>query len=526
MIDKLRIAKIRNRCQFVGVAHEQAIIAGELEYLLNNRLALELSKTIDNQLNLPLENGIIVRIRKIPVKLSFSRDELTNGNAGFLFAHNIISGMEKILNKGTNEIVVFPSAIDFIAAFVCDLIDGDVWSKWQYKEFVALSHVSASSGLFQILKTQKENINSLLKNVRESGKSASLSLMLSQKQAKNLLEFWCDLSFMDLFKLPDLISKDIFFCSISNVEKLLQKKEFRNEFVELEMLYYFVNAIDEKDARENLIFLIAVAHFCIIRKNRKIFESLVLNDSREKLALNVEKISQVKNNELLLAFFLWSSQKEENFNYTKNIISKINDFPTESTITRGAELIEENVCLPAEMKIKSIENAGLSLLIPIVINLGLSKLISLRMVKESLNLAISGEQENKNILLDLLMPDNKSIFQGELDKLDCTALSERHFFGLNQSQKSLLSRLVDQELLAELLIAHFSSRLSGMNQSSIQYIRSNFLVRSGVVKESEDSIRVILNPLPLDILLRMSGFGQWSAQLPWLDKKLEIEIAR
>ena len=71
----------------------------------------------------------------------------------------------------------------------------------------------------------------------------------------------------------------------------------------------------------------------------------------------------------------------------------------------------------------------------------------------------------------------------------------------------------------------FAARLTGFEPSSLGYLRRQFLARPGTLHIAERQLTLVLDPLPLGILLRLTGIHGWSGRLPLAaDVALRIEI--
>jgi hypothetical protein len=78
---------------------------------------------------------------------------------------------------------------------------------------------------------------------------------------------------------------------------------------------------------------------------------------------------------------------------------------------------------------------------------------------------------------------------------------------------------------AACLIYGFAAGLRGFEASSLGYLRRQFLARPGTLHVGERRFTLAIEPLPLGILLRLSGLHGWTGRLPQaLDAMLRIEI--
>lgn len=69
----------------------------------------------------------------------------------------------------------------------------------------------------------------------------------------------------------------------------------------------------------------------------------------------------------------------------------------------------------------------------------------------------------------------------------------------------------------------FAADLRGLEGSSPAYLRRQFLMRPGALHVESDRLALVLDPLPLGIMLRLSGPHGWSGALPH-GARLRIEI--
>jgi len=73
----------------------------------------------------------------------------------------------------------------------------------------------------------------------------------------------------------------------------------------------------------------------------------------------------------------------------------------------------------------------------------------------------------------------------------------------------------------------FAARLKGFEHSSTEYLLENFLRRSAEITLNAEMLHVRLTPKPLDIVLRLSGFLDSIASVPWLeDRRVEFSLER
>ena len=64
----------------------------------------------------------------------------------------------------------------------------------------------------------------------------------------------------------------------------------------------------------------------------------------------------------------------------------------------------------------------------------------------------------------------------------------------------------------------FAERLPGFRKSSPAYLQKNFIRRPGSIEKSPGRLHAALAPMPMDVVLRMSGILDGEITVPWLDQ--------
>lgn len=81
-------------------------------------------------------------------------------------------------------------------------------------------------------------------------------------------------------------------------------------------------------------------------------------------------------------------------------------------------------------------------------------------------------------------------------------------------------------LWADLWLARFAARLPGLQASSRDYLRREFLLKPGRIAVADQALHITLPPIPLGIVLRMSGLTGLTPPIPHLGLRLLIELER
>ena len=79
-------------------------------------------------------------------------------------------------------------------------------------------------------------------------------------------------------------------------------------------------------------------------------------------------------------------------------------------------------------------------------------------------------------------------------------------------------------LVAQAIVTAWSQWLTGLGQSSPQYLWRQLLDRKGYLR-ADDGYVVLLESRPLDVVLRLSGSFDPVASVPWLGgRSLSFEV--
>jgi hypothetical protein len=167
--------------------------------------------------------------------------------------------------------------------------------------------------------------------------------------------------------------------------------------------------------------------------------------------------------------------------------------------------------------------AGIGLLIPSALNHALPDLLSPAAFNRTLAAAAGPETEGKarlDPLLAALAPfdprDREPAFPPVPETLRAA---------IPEALREGVAELEGSAGWAACLIHAFAASLGGFEASSLRYLRLQFLARPGTLHVAEDRLTLVLDPLPLGIVLRLSGMHGWTGRLPQLrGAPMRIEI--
>jgi len=92
----------------------------------------------------------------------------------------------------------------------------------------------------------------------------------------------------------------------------------------------------------------------------------------------------------------------------------------------------------------------------------------------------------------------------------------------NTPVKDSVDMTQDQKELIEGLIISSINYWPAIGESSVNDFRGNWLVRNGILSETEDRWELTIEKRPYDILLQKSHFSYSIIKLPWMEKPLHV----
>ena len=314
--------------------------------------------------------------------------------------------------------------------------------------------------------------------------------------------------------------------------------------------------------------MIVMSHMLFITKNLPVVKSLLArtnqNNDTENVSTHNIKYQNTRDEKIVEYLQKGIKQSDQYKDYIEDAVkiasSEIENQSVNQTPHTNArpEILEpktttkhpqENT-LDDQSHIVMCDNAGLALLTPVILSLKLYEFFPIDTLRDAIYSIINnsdskithleGEETNRTFLdssstwLNTLFSnsddDNK---ENRLDDISSTSkktiaedssIPNHLFFGLDKSQKSTLLEMKGLAQIRKLILMQFAARLSGLQHSSQTYLVKQFLSTPGYMSITPEVITVHIDPIPLNILLKMAGFSHWQETLPWLNKKLNIRV--
>jgi len=523
MLNQVIIDRLSNHCRLYGASADAHLIDNEIKRISVNQLPQIIGTEIDRQLSSLNHGNGIYRINKIQLKFSLLRSDLLLGrHLADVLAERLVNSLSQQLTSDSGNVVYFENEADYVSALMAGLLQGSAWNTWVYQEFSSLRHLEAIEAVVQLLLPRYFMVNDLVAGLLRRQRFAHFLAVLNDEQATRLFHQWTGYTLVELFKknsLPELpeLKKWLSLLRAVNV-----KTDDATEPLALLSLKVFFSIQAQASLQTSLAVLWVSAHYSFLLRYGVLLMPLLKQVPTDRASLKSLFQTDEVIRQIATDLLFWADAKservaylEEIFQATKNTTAvKQKEVPPSApeSFTLAATQIDSS------QKIYS-EFAGLVLLLPMIISLGLHKIYQPAILRSALMRALYDDEK-------IIQPDWLSLLLPDVDEalFSDASLPQIWRHGITENKQKEIERLVGEKQLACLLLAHFAARLSGLQRSSDAYLRTQFLLHKGVIKVDEQQVTVQLEPMPLYIVLHMAGLCGWQVQLPWQKRKLSIEV--
>lgn len=530
MSHQIHIHHLDNRCRFLGKAEDLPFIQSELRQLAEGELSEQVAEEIDRRLQRLAQKNSVFHIRKLKLHLALPCSGFSTRSLSRALAGQLVSELEKQLSGSRENMVFFATQAEFIASFIGDLLAGRAWNTWYYTEFQALRHVTAQEGAVQMLLPRWDALPAIIRHLAPTA-LMQLSEAFDPSQARRLFTQWSSVgiertfhqAFTPAIERLQTVWQQVQTLPVPTVPETSHERSLNQAAVR-----YFLNLLQAlpgvADA-EALLWLAAQRVF-LLRYGEHI--PALMEDHRiERGAHPAPALRDDQARVIAAALLLWIEKSDKHRDLVeqqRQSAQACKRPPAHSESLSDAE--EQPGAMPEGMTLYS-RHAGLALLIPVLFSLGLHHQCQMKELREALVLACgeTDRPDSAESWLQKLFPDTHDNPAHLLTPQERAEPPQRWRLGLDAVRQQQLQQLVGAKQLAQLLLYQFAARLSGLQQSSNDYLRRQFLHCSGHFVFYKERIEAHIRGVPLAIVLRMSGLAHWSEKLPWLNRHLDIEVS-
>ena len=529
MHNQLTIANFNSACHYLGKQEDAFLVNNAIRRMVRERFPAQLSVCVDSQLSALASQHRVYRIRKLQFNLCITRADMELGHLTEQLVATLMQSLEQQLSQASVGVKVYADMEDFHGALIADLLAGRAWSQWEYDEFRHWQLLDDSEAIVQLLLPKLSALPRLLQRLQQRSNTDRLLKSLDKRQLSTLFQHWAGASVSDSFSasiIGDTL-RSTQFAQLSALQYSRINPDGRG-FVRQLLCGLFQYALNNP-AQDLSKCLREMATVQFIRSHgRKV---LMLADR------NVESIGAVDFQQhgietdlhgMAKQLLFWLLDEPSGKNAVAALLFKLPESLDESIDLERRVAVENNVVKDANTAPQQFfysDCAGLALLIPVAISLGLYQQCSATVLREAIALCLADgnayEKTQLAVVADWLM---KAIPGNDDEASEDFELPSTWRCGLSESRQGKILESRGAEQCRRLLLAQFASRLTGMSASSDAYLQNNFLRCPGSIKISESAIVVTLEPIALRIVLDLAGYSNWSDRLPWSERRLIIEM--
>lgn len=523
MSRSVHIRQLTNHCRLLGRDEDLPLVQSEIRQLAESHLPTLLAEEIDRRLpQLATDQGVL-HIRALRVRLTVPRSGFSSRSLSRALAEQLAVCLQRHLAGAAHQIKFFSSRAEFNAAFIRDLLEGRAWSTWYYEEFKPLCHFPIAEAAVQMLLPRLGELAVICHSLN-GGPLVKLLSCIDESQSERLFHQWSGTGIEQQFQTDILVSAERLLTAGQRLPATQPEAAQSTATLSQETVRYFLYCLATLEPPQDMeATLWAAAHRVFLhRYGARIPALLAVADKTQPWA---DRVLGPETNAAKIAadLLVWTEAAPAKRRYIEALL--------DSSRAQAAAVIDSKVIETTHRPAKAptsdgqvlySHNAGLALLVPVIISLGLYRHYSSTQLCQALIWA-SGEtdvQLTEPWLQKLFHTDDNSVLVS-----GSNALPHTWRLGLDETRQRHIESLEGAEQLAQLLLYQFAARLSGLQQSSNSYLRRQFFQHSGRFVFASDLIEAHISGLPLAIVLRMSGLSRWSDRLPWMNCRFSIMVA-
>jgi len=517
MLNQVTIGKLNNYCRLYGSSGDAHLVGNELKRISENLLPQCIGAEINRQLNSLNHGDGVYRIKKLCLKLTLLRSDLLLGHRlADVLAQRLIVSLAQQLSSESDNVVYFESNADYITSLMVDLLLGRAWQTWLYDEFKSLRFLDATEAVVQLLLPRDDMLHEISSGLLQSQQLSSFLQLMNSDQSARMFRQWTGHNYSDQFNALIIPQLSVLKKQLLLVDALKVKRYKNSEELSLLSMRVFFYAVAQSNEYKTLALLWVSTHYSFMQRYGSLLMPLLKQASVDRVSTDSLLHEDVYVQKITTSLLQWAEGRSERISYLKDVYQATQNSEMEAPEVESESSIN-NYCSVIHQddfdQVTHYENVGLILLFPVLISLQLHKHYPPAVLRVSLMIALYDDEKIiQPDWFDLLLPEiNTDLdLDGIMPQIWRLGISEN-----KQKEIELLSGDLDgSRQLACLLLAQFAARMSGLQHSSANYLRTQFLQLGGVIKVNAQQIIVQLEPMPLYIVLRMAGFADWQTQLP------------
>lgn len=491
-------------------------------------------------------DDVIYFIKDMEVNLFLNPIKKDDRTMATIWANALHEGILRTISRQDSNVIIYQNRFEYLASFISDIIRGNAWEKWYYKEFEDLKPLSVGQAIVRILLADGDiGRDTLIELTRRDDLDLILNL-LTDADVEAIVSK-CLLPPGPRFILPDTVAA-------------------------------WGNAIRVLIATGNIILTPAIScdaarlYMHLLRGHPELGPDV-------NLARFIYDLLQLRQNILKLSdhkVFLKSIESGDWMEILSQLKQKdgqqlLSMLIREIGRTETAALLQElTVDTPQSISSRILtQYGGIFLLLPAILEMGLYNILQHSPYQEPEGMSRAGlffyiialqcmgrknvaqAQKDKGIALFAGLsspPTGAQISQysetltPEMHKAFTEAFQARQikdktrpdilkpsepknisewFYLHSEANSFLINTEWDTALstVSSTLLKWFASNLGAFADSSLEYLCHNFLKCHAEIEVSADRIAVYFLTCPLQMVLRLAGFDYTKWEVPWLKNR-------
>jgi hypothetical protein len=539
----INIGRFVTHCR---AARQHQAVGSLADQIVRNRFGTECSRRLSL---MPVSQGSVVRIRKLPVKLKISaakldEESITEAWVEAFIGELLIAVKTNRINDG--EIVCVNSRAEWLARFIADVLSGSANGRWEYEEFRESLQLGTSHCVLSVLSLEPLEIVPVLRLLEECNRFEQFLLLFDDFLLEKFFSLFSPVNEAeptvdDLITIARLVTSQ-------NISRGILGTRQRSLRIFLALCRMHVES--DRVMSPRLVWYALLTLDKLVELTQTLPQSLHQSLAFESWfkALSPESIAQQKETALHPVVLeviakIWSLT-------TSGMKAESRKLQTLSRLVADLDPVRTADKTPTRSRWVSSQFAGLLLLVGLIDRLGWVQRIrgsslALRFDTGAINFCLAA------LALRLVgqSPENRRpdtallLFAGWLEPAAINLNAFHNFLhSLSENERVDLLELLAEvdtqqkedakvdwtatfDALASILIREFAGRVRGFRQANPAFVVKTFLSQPGRVFIDDQRILVVLQSNPFHVALHVSSIDEPVESVSWLGgRRLEFQL--
>ena len=558
----IEIEKLHHNCRLISAnAHFDAMQCKQrIEYASEETLPSMLALVVGDYIDQHFGKQAIVCIRKLSLQLDLLLQDINSNTLPQKLAQSIAAQIQSLSTNGDepSNCIVFKSDADYAASFVEQLLSPSIGHEWCFHSFHYAQHLNLQETLVAFFVEQQPKLAPIAEQLSEHKLIASMCTQLDDQHAQSLVAQWCKGNEAKGFTQTHIETALSYANTVIGIEEFFAKPS--NSARDHDYISAYLGLLSKNAQTQSIDLTTAHAQrallslFCL-KQYAKLLTSLLEKPLKSQTHainyLNTGDSSKRALNNIVHHCADYPNLRSEILRLIKDPIK-----PKEKDNSEHRANTEKAIFPATHNKdfthdktwrllwSTHSEFAGLALLLPSIISMQYTYYYSLDEIKNAViylmyeHLALQGDaasfkassktvQDTEQWVSRIFAPNEEFASVNHATQMNSEkegVLCSRLLLGLAEPTKQKILQQQGTQQLASLIMAQFAARLTGLQLSSNTYLFHQFLQVRGSIRMTQQGLFITLAPIPLNIVLDMSGFSHFEGKLAWSATSLTIKV--